>query len=150
VTPKARVGGVKLHLRDAKAVRAAFKEIQIAIEKNVGPGNFHGITVQPMILREGIELIVGSSIDPQFGPVLLFGSGGRMVEVFKDRALALPPLNTTLARRMMEQTQVFSEILAGEERGDLQVAPLEALLVKFSQLVTKQPWIKEMDINPVC
>ncbi len=111
VTHKARVGGVKLHLRDAHAVRAAFEEIKTAIEKNVGPDHFLGVTVQPMILRDGVELIVGSSIDPQFGPVLLFGSGGRMVEVFKDRALALPPLNTTLARRMMEQTRVFKELL---------------------------------------
>jgi acetyltransferase len=149
VTHKARVGGVKLHLRDAYAVRAAYHEIQTAVENNAGPGSFLGVTVQPMILREGVELIVGSSIDPQFGPVLLFGSGGRMVEVLKDRALALPPLNTTLARRMMEQTRVFKEILAGEERGDWPIAPLEALLVKFSQLVTEQPWIKEIDVNPV-
>jgi acetyltransferase len=149
VTHKARVGGVKLHLRDAKAVRAAYKEIEAAIEKNTGPGNFLGVTIQPMILRDGVELIVGSTVDPQFGPVLLFGSGGRMVEVFKDRALALPPLNTTLARRMMEQTRVFKELLDGEEKGQWQVEPLEALLVKFSQLVTEQPWIKEIDVNPV-
>ena len=100
-----------------------------------------------MIVHDGIELIVGSSIDPQFGPVILFGSGGRMVEVFKDRALALPPLNTTLARRMMEQTRVFREL---EEAAKFQSsAPLEALLVKFSQMITEQPWIKEIDINPL-
>ncbi len=149
ITHKARVGGVKLHLRDAHAVRAAYREIEAAIEKHTGPGNFLGVTVQPMILRDGVELIVGSTIDPQFGPVLLFGSGGRMVEVFKDRALALPPLNTTLARRMMEQTRVFRELHHGEQKGEWQLAPLEALLVKFSQLVTEQPWFKEIDINPV-
>lgn len=149
VTHKARVGGVKLHLRDAHAVRAAFHEIEAAVEKSAGPGSFLGVTVQPMILRDGIELIVGSIIDPQFGPVLLFGSGGRMVEVLKDRALALPPLNTTLARRMMEQTKVFREIVSAEEKGEMDIAPLEALLVKFSQLVTEQPWIKEIDVNPL-
>jgi acetyltransferase len=149
VTHKARVGGVRLHLRDGKAVRAAFKEIHAAIDQNVGPGNFLGVTVQPMILRDGVELILGSSVDPQFGPVILFGTGGRMVEVFKDRSLALPPLNTTLARRMMEQTRVFKELLAGEESSGFSIEPLEALLVKFSQLVTEQPWIKEIDINPV-
>ena len=58
-------------------------------------------------LKDAYELIIGSSLDPQFGPVLLFGTGGQLVEVFKDRALALPPLNTTLARRMMEQTKIY-------------------------------------------
>ncbi len=149
VTHKSRVGGVRLHLRDANAVRASYGEIEQAIETKTGPGNFLGVTVQPMVTRDGIELIVGSSIDPQFGPVLLFGSGGRMVEVHKDRALALPPLNTTLARRMMEQTRVFKELQSAEEKGELHIAPLEALLVKFSQLVTEQPWIKEIDVNPL-
>ncbi len=69
--------------------------------------------MQPMVSREGYELILGSSVDPQFGPVILFGSGGQLVEVYKDRALALPPLNPTLAERLMEQTNIFS----GVERG---------------------------------
>jgi acetyltransferase len=149
VTHKSRVGGVRLHLRDANAVRASFGEIQTAIETKTGPGNFLGVTVQPMITRDGIELIVGSSVDPQFGPVLLFGTGGRMVEVHKDRALALPPLNTTLARRMMEQTRVFKELLSCEQKGEFKLEPLEALLVRFSHLVTEQPWIREIDVNPL-
>lgn len=149
VTHKSRVGGVRLHLRDANAVRAAYTEIKTAIETKTGPGNFLGVTVQPMITRDGIELIVGSSIDPQFGPVLLFGTGGRMVEVHKDRSLALPPLNTTLARRMMEQTRVFKELQSCEEKGEFRLEPLEALLVRFSHLVTEQPWIREIDINPL-
>ncbi|HET9697148.1 MAG TPA: bifunctional acetate--CoA ligase family protein/GNAT family N-acetyltransferase [Terriglobales bacterium] len=149
VTHKSRVGGVRLHLRDAKSVRAAFNDIEAAIEANTGPGNFLGVTVQPMVTRDGIELIVGCNVDPQFGPVLLFGSGGRMVEVHKDRSLALPPLNTTLARRMMEQTRVFKELQACEEKGQLKLEALEALLVKFSHLVTEQPWIKEIDVNPL-
>ena len=149
VTHKSRVGGVRLHLHDANAVRSAYNEIESAIETRTGPGNFLGVTVQPMVTRDGLELILGSSIDPQFGPVLLFGSGGRMVEVHKDHALALPPLNTTLARRMMEQTRIFKELQSCEDKGELQLEPLEALLVKFSQLVTEQPWIREIDINPL-
>ena len=149
VVHKSRAGGVRLHLRDATAVRKAFSDIKKAIESKFGHEAFLGVTVQPMVLHDGIELIVGSNVDPQFGPVILFGSGGRMVEVFKDRALALPPLNTTLARRMMEQTRVFRELHSAEEKGELQIAPLEVLLVKFSQLITEQPWIKEVDINPV-
>jgi acetyltransferase len=146
VTHKSRVGGVRLHLRDATSVRKAYSEIRKAIEKNAGSGHFLGVTVQPMVLREGIELIVGSSIDPQFGPVILFGSGGRMVEVFRDRSLALPPLNTTLARRMMEQTRVFRELARMEQSS---MALVEDVLVKFSQLVTEHPWIKEIDVNPL-
>lgn len=149
VVHKSKAGGVRLHLRDAAAVRKAFSEIKKAIETKNGKSAFLGVTIQPMVVHDGIELIVGCSIDPQFGPVILFGSGGRMVEVFKDRALALPPLNTTLARRLMEQTRVFKELHSAEEKGEFQLTPLEALLVKFSQLITEQPWIKEIDINPL-
>ena len=102
-----------------------------------------------MIPPEGYELILGSSLDPQFGPVLLFGAGGQLVEVFKDRALALPPLNATLARRMMEQTRVFDALKGVRGRDPVDLAELEQLLVRFSQLVAEQRWIKEIDINPL-
>jgi acetyltransferase len=107
------------------------------------------VTVQPMIRRDGYELIVGSSLDPQFGPVLLFGAGGQLVEVFKDRALALPPLNTTLARRMMEQTRIDAALKGVRGRKAVDAAALEQLLVRFGRLVVEQPWIKEIDINPL-
>ena len=102
-----------------------------------------------MVKLEGYELIVGSSVDPQFGPVLLFGTGGQFVEVFKDRALALPPLNTTLARRMMEQTKIFTALQGVRGRKAVDLAALEELLVRFSHLVVEQPRIKEIDINPL-
>jgi len=94
-------------------------------------------------------LIVGSSIDLLFGPVLLFGAGGRMVETYKDRALSLPPLNTTLARRLMEQTRIFSALKGTSSRPMVDLDGLEQLLVRFSQLVVEQPWIKEIDVNPL-
>ena len=103
-----------------------------------------------MIAQDGYELILGSSIDSQFGPVLLFGAGGYFVEVFKDRALGLPPLNRTLARRLMERTQIYSALQKGfRGRGAIDLAALEELLVRFSQLVIEQRWIKEIDINPL-
>ena len=102
-----------------------------------------------MIRREGYELILGSSIDAQFGPVILFGSGGVMVEVYRDHALALPPLNTTLAQRMMEQTRIFSALQGVRGRKPVNLPALEQLLVRFSQLVLQLPWIKEIDINPL-
>src|SRR5678816_2688302 len=98
---------------------------------------------------DGYELILGSSIDPQFGPVLLFGLGGQLVEVFKDRALGIPPLTTTLARRMMEQTKIYTALKGVRGRNPVDLAALERLLVRFSQLITEQRWIKELDINPL-
>src|SRR5690606_5278854 len=86
---------------------------------------------------------------PQFGPVLLFGTGGTLVEVFKDRALGLPPLTTTLARRMMERTKIYTALQGVRGRPPVDLAALEALLVRFGQLVIDQRWIKEIDINPL-
>ena len=81
--------------------------------------------------------------------MLLFGTGGQLVEVFKDRALALPPLNTTLARRMMEQTKIYKALKGVRGRQPVDMAALETLLVRFSALVAEQRWIKEIDINPL-
>ena len=119
------------------------------MKEKVGAEHFLGVTVQPMIKLEGYEIILGSSIDPQFGPVLLFGTGGQLVEVFKDRALALPPLNTTLARRMMEQTKIYKALKGVRGRKSVDMAALEQLMVRFSQLIAEQRWIKELDINPL-
>nr|WP_277876077.1 bifunctional acetate--CoA ligase family protein/GNAT family N-acetyltransferase [Chroococcidiopsis sp. [FACHB-1243]] len=110
---------------------------------------FLGVTVQPMLKLDGYELIIGSSLDPQFGSTLLFGLGGQLVEVFKDRAIALPPLNTTLARRMMEQTKIYKALQGVRGRKSIDLEALEQLLVLFSQLVVEQRWIKEIDINPL-
>jgi acetyltransferase len=133
ITHKTDVGGVKLNLPDEKA----------------GSDQFSGVTVQPMVKPDGYELILGSSIDPQFGPVILFGSGGQLVEVYRDRALALPPLNTTLAQRMMEQTKIFTALKGVRGRKAVKIAALEQLLVRFSQLVLEQRSIAEIDINPL-
>jgi acetyltransferase len=149
ITHKTDVGGIQLNLRTASHVRQAFKAIEAAVTKKVGKEHFLGVTVQPMIKLEGYEVIVGSSIDPQFGPVLLFGTGGQLVEVYKDRALGLPPLNATLARRMMERTKIFTALKGVRGRKATNIAALEQLLVRFSQLVVEQPWISEIDINPL-
>jgi acetyltransferase len=175
ITHKSDVGGVKLNLRGAAAVRRAYREIRdsaahlsegragspppaVSLDaKDSAQGvtrpttaYFLGVTVQPMIAQDGYELILGSSIDPQFGPVLLFGTGGYFVEVFKDRALGLPPLNRTLARRLMERTQIYSALKKGfRGRAPIDLSALEDLLVRFSQLVIEQRWIKEIDINPL-
>ncbi len=149
ITHKSDVGGVQLNLKDEAAVRAAFARIRDTLAEREGEGHFDGVTVQPMVDLDGYELIVGSSLDPQFGPVLLFGTGGTLVEVFKDRALGLPPLNTTLARRMMEQTKIYEALHGVRGRESVDMDLLESIMVRFSQMVVEQERIKEVDINPL-
>jgi acetyltransferase len=170
ITHKTDVGGVQLNLSSPDAVRHGYHSIVENLqeylaehgEQTVAPAEesqiaqvsempeFLGVTVQPMIDRDGgYELIIGSSIDPQFGPVLMFGPGGQLIDIFRDRAIALPPLNTTLARRTMEQTIIYKALQGIRGRPPVDFNALENLLVKFSQLVIEQRWIKEIDINPL-
>ncbi len=149
ITHKTDVGGVTLNLGSPEAARAAYHQIQKSVTEKAGAQHFQGVTVQPMVRLEGYELIVGSSLDAQFGPVLLFGSGGQLVEVYRDRALALPPLNTTLARRLMEQTRIFSALQGVRGRQPVDLDALTQLLVRFGRLVAENPAIREIDINPL-
>ena len=149
ITHKTDVGGVRLNLADENAVRGAYQGITESVRKIASESDFLGVTVQPMIRAEGYELILGSSIDSQFGPVILFGSGGQLVEVYKDRAVGLPPLNTTLARRVMERTKILTALKGVRGRKPVDLAALERLIVRFSYLITEQSWIKEIDINPL-
>jgi acetyltransferase len=150
ITHKTDAGGVKLNLANREQVKKAFEEIRESVTRLSGAEHFQGVTVQPMIqIRDGYELIVGSSPDPQFGPVLLFGAGGQLVEVLKDSALALPPLNATLARRMMEQTKIFKALQGVRGRRPANLEQLSQILVRFSRLVVEQPWVKEIEINPL-
>ncbi len=149
ITHKSDVGGVRLNLLNDAAVQDAWKSIADSVARAAGPEHFLGVTVQPMVRSDGYELILGSSTDSQFGPVLIFGGGGQLVEVYKDRAIGLPPLNTTLARRMMERTRIFTALGGVRGRQPVDLAALERLLVRFSFLVTEQNWIREIDINPL-
>jgi len=120
------------------------------VARHASAADFLGVTVQPMVrVADAYELIVGSSPDPQFGPVLLFGAGGTLVEVFRDRELALPPLTTTLARRMMERTKIHAALVGVRGRPPVDLDELAELLVRFSFLVVEQRWIAEIDLNPL-
>jgi acetyltransferase len=150
ITHKTDVGGVRLAIADTAAVAQAFRDIRESVAAKAGPGHFLGVTVEPHVDRHrGYELILGSSVDPQLGPVLLFGTGGELVEVFRDRALALPPLNTTLARRAMEETRIWKALAGVRGRAPVDLDALAALLVRFGDLVVGQPRIREIDINPL-
>jgi acetyltransferase len=149
ITHKTDVGGVKLNLHGSHAVKVAYRDIEKMVCEKLSRADFQGVTVQRMVHLDGYELILGSSIDSQFGPVLLFGLGGQLVEVFKDNALGLPPLNSALARRLMEQTKIYSALKGVRGRRPIDLDALQDLLVRFSYLVTEKRWIKEIDINPL-
>jgi acetyltransferase len=149
VTHKTDVGGVRLNLASGEAVREAYHSIESSVTAHAGRTAFQGVTIQPMVRTEGYELILGSSVDPVFGPVLLFGSGGQLVEVYRDRALALPPLNATLAQRLLEQTKIHTALQGVRGRSAVDLVALRSILVAFSQLVVDLPRIAEIDINPL-
>lgn len=149
ITHKSDVGGVRLNLHTPAAVQEAYQSIIASLQQHHVQSAFEGVTVQPMISLHGYELILGSIADNEFGPLILFGSGGQLVEVYQDRALAIPPLTTTLARHMMEKTKIYKALQGVRGRGAVDLPALEQLLSLFSQMIVEQPWIKECDINPL-
>ena len=149
IVHKSDVGGVILDVHSEVAVREAF-DLLIQRATSYDPkAHIIGVTVQPMIQKKGYEVILGGKTDPLFGPVILFGMGGVGVELFKDYSIGLPPLNTTLIRRMMEETKVYKLLKGYRGSTPANVKLLEETLLLFSQLMTDFPQIKEIDINPL-
>ncbi len=149
ITHKTDVGGVQLNIGSRDEVIRAFQTIRKSVSEKAGAKHFQGVTVQPMAPKDGYELILGSSVDPQFGPIILFGSGGELVEVYRDRAVGLPPLNNILASSLMRRTKIFTALGGVRGRRGVDLAALENILVRFSDLVLENPAIREIDINPL-
>jgi acetyltransferase len=154
ITHKSDAGGVVLNLDRDTAVYSAFAQIKenaarYADQHRLAGDVFLGVTVQPMVRARGYELIVGSSVDAQFGPVILFGAGGVLVEVFQDRALGLPPLNRILAKRLIERTQIYKALQGVRGQPPVALGELETLLVRFSYLLCDLLEVREIDINPL-
>ncbi len=146
---KSDAGGVILNVNTPSQVREAF-EILIQRATAYNPSaQIIGVTVQPMIAKKGQEIIIGGKTDPVFGPVILFGMGGVGVELFKDYSIGLPPLNTTLAHRMMEETKVYQLLKGWRNAPSVDLKKLDETILMFSQLLTDFPQIKEIDINPL-
>jgi len=146
---KSDAGGVILNVNSPREVRDAFELlIQRATAYNPN-AQIIGVTVQPMIEKKGQELIIGGKTDPVFGPVILFGMGGVGVELFKDYSIGLPPLNTTLIRRMMEETKVYRLLKGYRGAPAVDLKRLDETILLFSQLLVDFPQIKEIDINPL-
>ncbi len=149
ITHKSDVDGVRLHLRSEQEVAAAFEEITSRARMLKPEAKISGVTVQSQVKKSEIELIVGSKRDPQFGPLILFGMGGILTEVLKDSAVALPPLNLLLARRLMERTSVYRLLQGYRNIPAANVDLMAEFLVRISQLVADFPEIVELDLNPV-
>jgi acetyltransferase len=150
ISHKSDVGGVHLHLRDERELRVAAIAMLAQVKALRPQARITGLTVQAMAVRPlAQELILGFSVDPLFGPVLLFGQGGTAVEVLADRAIALPPLNRVLARDLISRTRV-ARLLAGYR--DHPPANLDAVcdvLITLSQMLVDLPELCELDINPL-
>jgi acetyltransferase len=150
ISHKSDVGGVRLNLRDEDAVRGAAREMLERVRSLQPQARIRGFTVQAMVTRPlAQELIVGASVDPVFGPVLLFGQGGIAVEVLADRAIALPPLNRALASELVSRTRV-AKLLAGyRDRPTANLDAIHDVLVAVSQMLADLPQLAELDINPL-
>ena len=149
ITHKTEAGGVILDINSDAEVRQSFDMI-VQRAKSYNPNaQIIGVTVQPMIKRKGYEVIIGGKTDPLFGPVILFGMGGVGVELFKDYSIGLPPLNTTLIRRIMEETKVYQLLKGYRNVPPANLKLLEETMLLFSQLLIDFPQIKEIDINPL-
>jgi acetyltransferase len=146
---KSDAGGVILNVNSPREVREAF-EILIQRATAYNPNaQIIGVTVQPMVEKKGQEIIIGGKTDPVFGPVILFGMGGVGVELFKDYSIGLPPLNTTLIHRMMEETKVYRLLKGWRNAPPMDLKKLDETVLMFSQLLVDFPQIKEIDINPL-
>ncbi len=148
VTHKSDVGGVKIGLEDEAAVRAAYDDIVAAVKERQPKARIEGVAVQAMA-RPGTEVIVGMSKDPQFGPVLMFGLGGVLVEVLKDVAFRIVPLTPRDAGQMVREIKGYPVLEGYRGHDPADVARLEQAILTLSEFVEGHPEIKELDMNPV-
>ncbi|MBE0520314.1 bifunctional acetate--CoA ligase family protein/GNAT family N-acetyltransferase [Candidatus Bathyarchaeota archaeon] len=149
IVHKTDAGGVVLDINSEAELRKAF-DLIIQRAKEYNPdAEIQGVTVQRMLKKRGCEVIIGAKTDSLFGPVILFGMGGIGVEFLKDIAIGIPPLNQTLARRIMEKTKVYQLLKGYRNVPPANIKLLEEILTRFSQMLVDFPQIKEVDINPL-
>jgi acetyltransferase len=150
ISHKSDVGGVKLNIRNAADVRGAYRDLIDRVQEKRPDANLQGVTVEQMHrTTNGREVMIGVLNDPVFGPVISFGAGGTWVEVMKDAAIALPPLNDRLARNLIRKTKIARML---EQFRNMPAANTDALvdvLLRVSNMACELPWLQEMDINPL-
>jgi acetyltransferase len=147
---KSDAGGVRLNITNAPAVRNAYHDIIETVQKRHPTARINGVSIEPYLARpNGRELMIGVLRDPTFGPIITFGAGGAEVEIFSDRAVALPPLNRFLAQDLIRSTRASK--LLGEFRNmpPINMEALEEVLLNISEMVCELPWLQELDLNPL-
>jgi acetyltransferase len=150
ITHKSDVGGVRLNIGNAQAVRSVYTDMVESIHKSNPDADIRGVTVERMCRKpNGRELMVGVLRDPVFGPTISFGSGGTAVEVLQDRAVALPPLNKFIVKDLIKQTRVAKLLDAFRNLPPVNTESLETVLLRVSEMVCELPHIQELDINPL-
>jgi acyl-CoA synthetase (NDP forming) len=148
IAHKSDVGGVKIGLEDGDAVTAAFNEITTNAREAVADANILGVAVQHMV-PEGVEVIVGMTIDPQFGPVMMFGLGGIMVELMKDVSFRLVPLKERDANQMINEIKGRSLLEGIRGKPPVDKAALCQSILKVAEFVEQHPQVQELDLNPM-
>lgn len=145
---KTDVGGVQLHIKSQRAVSSAYKEILDNVKRATPEAQISGVLVEKMESKK-YELFIGCKRDPLFGPVIVFGMGGVGVEVFKDIAIGIPPLNMVLAKRMIESTKIYKLLSGYRGMKSIDLKSLQFLLYRFSYMIIDNPEISEIDVNPI-
>ena len=149
ITHKTEAGGIRLDLRCDADVCEAYRQITSSARRYKPDARIEGVTIQPYISNPDYEILLGAKRDSSFGPVILFGMGGIYTEVLKDRSLGLPPMNRLLARRLMQETKVYSLLKGYRNRPAADMERLEEMIIRLSQLLIDFPEIAELDMNPV-
>jgi len=148
ISHKSDVGGVRLNISSANELEKAFAEMMESVKKHKPDARVEGVSIQKMVTSFDYELTIGGKKDPILGPVIMFGLGGTEAEFFKDVAVGLPPLNQTLARRILEETRTYKILSQGSrDKPPVNLRLLEETLVRISNLIIDFPEIKELDIN---
>lgn len=148
ITHKSDIGGVKLNLQSADAVGAAYDAIVAAARSADPTANIEGVSVQNQA-RQGTEVILGMTKDAQFGPVLMFGLGGILVEVLKDVSFRIVPLARRDASQMVREIKAFPVLQGYRNMEPADLNALEEMLIKLSDFADAHPEVKELDLNPV-
>ncbi len=148
IVHKNDVGGVKLGIRTALQAGKAYDEIMASVNVRQPAARIQGVTVQKMA-RPGVEVIIGMSTDPQFGPVIMFGLGGVWVELSKDVSVRIAPLTARDAREMISEIKGYPLLTGYRGQPPVDLAALEDFLLKVSEFAEKNPEVKELDLNPV-
>jgi len=148
ITHKSDVGGVILNIPNEGELKKAFSELKKRAREKANC-EIEGVSVQKMVSATGPELIIGSATDSIFGPVILFGGGGTAVELYRDKAIGLPPLNQTLSEQLVGSTKVSSLLKGHRGKPAANLQELQRILMHFSKLVVDFPEIREADLNPV-